>query len=75
MRQGFKVLRVQAGLELLILMPEPPEYWDYRWEPPLLIPILAVLVLLMTVSYFLSGYLRKEVIHKFFGLGVFPSVT
>jgi hypothetical protein len=28
---------VQAGLELLILLLQPPEYWDYRHVPPLLV--------------------------------------
>jgi hypothetical protein len=25
---------VQAGLELSILLPPPPEFWDYRSAPP-----------------------------------------
>jgi hypothetical protein len=24
---------VQAGLELTILLPQPPEWWDYRYVP------------------------------------------
>jgi hypothetical protein len=24
----------QAGLELVILLPQPPEYWDYGDAPP-----------------------------------------
>jgi hypothetical protein len=30
----------QAGLELEILLPQPPEGWDYRWEPTC--PILPI---------------------------------
>jgi hypothetical protein len=24
----------QTGLELAVLLPQPPEYWDYRCVPP-----------------------------------------
>jgi hypothetical protein len=24
----------QAGLKLLVLLPQPPQYWDYKCEPP-----------------------------------------
>jgi hypothetical protein len=33
--QGLKQAVTQAGLELLILLPQPPEYWDYRQVPSL----------------------------------------
>jgi hypothetical protein len=27
-------LTMQLRLELSVLLPQPPEYWDYRGEPP-----------------------------------------
>jgi hypothetical protein len=30
---------VQAGLELVILLPQPPKHWDSRHGPPLLAEI------------------------------------
>jgi hypothetical protein len=35
LRHGL-VLVAQAGLKLTILLPQPPEYWDYRCMPPCL---------------------------------------
>jgi hypothetical protein len=28
----------QAGLKLLILLPQPLEFWDHRFSPPILAP-------------------------------------
>jgi hypothetical protein len=38
MRQGIIIVTThyvaQAGLKFVILLPQPPEYWDYRPVPP-----------------------------------------
>jgi hypothetical protein len=33
LRQDLNYI-AQAGLELSILLPQPPQYWDYRRAPP-----------------------------------------
>jgi hypothetical protein len=33
-RQSWNLLSIQVGLELLILLPPPPECWDSECAPP-----------------------------------------
>jgi hypothetical protein len=56
----------QAGLELSVLLPQPPECWDYRDGPPHLVFVAFYLYLILGIQLFIfmiSILLRLKALH------------